>query len=71
MEKTKPIELPIGVNARLIAFDVLSPLNRWGTGEEIGRNPNPNIPEDRRLLFNHWMNFGGLTHFRETFSIAA
>jgi hypothetical protein len=46
-----------------------SPLNYWGTGQDIGHQPNPSDETDRNALFMHWIRNGGREEFKERFEI--
>lgn len=54
----KPIRL-LEHNKRVI-LNALSPLNRWGTGEEIGHDPDPTNTDDMNALVEHFITWGGL-----------
>jgi len=58
-------------NVRVIGEALLSDLNKWGTGRELDREPNPNCLGDRNALIAHFANCGGLEFIYTTHEIAA
>ena len=51
--------LPLKEDMRLMVEEILSPFNRWVTGQEIGHEPNHNE------CVLHFIDYGGVERFRQ------
>lgn len=65
-EATQPEELPFKEYLEEQRKMMVSPLNMWATGEDIGHSPDPNNPDDRHALEFHFIMSGGAARFAET-----
>jgi len=49
--------------------EVLSPLNIWGTGQELDRTVDTTDKDDRNALFEHWARSGAMEKFHSRHKI--
>ena len=65
----KKTALPLKEYVGREVSEILSPLNVYSTGEALNRPVNPDDPDDRNKLFEHWVESGGLKRFNEAHEI--
>ncbi len=58
-------------NAMVINEALLSDLNKWGTGEELRREPDPNKLGDLNALIAHFNASGGIEFIDRNHEIVA
>ena len=56
-------QMPLADDMALIRAEIMSPFNRWVTGQEIGHEPAP------RECAEHYMEHGGVEEHRRHYRI--
>jgi hypothetical protein len=62
--------LPLSQYIQSELEQIRSPLNVWGTGKVLKREPNPTRLADRNALVRHWIKSRGVKRFAEQHEIA-
>lgn len=64
----KPV-LSLREHNMMVIAEARSPLNLWGTGEELHRSPDPGRHRDRNMLMLHYINRGGIARLEQEHGI--